>query len=74
MYRVAGLATSGNEVYIKLVHIISAIPWEYMKGERDLNAGIECLRYVTANFNGLVEGKDFIVSPAGEIIQKARVC
>lgn len=70
LYRVAGLATSGNEVYIKLVHIISAKPWEYIKGERDLNAGIECLRYGSANFKGLVEGQDFIVSPIGEIIRK----
>ncbi|MGI5075872.1 type II CRISPR RNA-guided endonuclease Cas9 [Treponema vincentii] len=74
MYRIAGLAASGNDIQIKLVHIISARPWEYMKGERDLNAGIECLLYGTANFKGLLEGQDFTVSPAGEIIQKARVC
>jgi len=39
LYRIAGLATSGNYIHIKLVHIISAKPWEYMKGEKDLNAG-----------------------------------
>ena len=70
MYRIAGLATSGKDVYIKLVHIVSAKPWEYMKGEKDLNAGIECLRYLQSNFKGLVEGQDFAVSPIGEIIRK----
>lgn len=70
MYRVSGLATSGDSVRIKLVHIISAKPWEYMKGEKDLNEGIECLRYESSNFRGLVEGQDFAVSPIGEIIRK----
>jgi len=70
LYRIAGLATSGNDIQIKLVHIISARPWKYMKGEKDLNAGTECLMYLTANFKGLVEGQDFAVSPIGEIIRK----
>ncbi|MGI5115468.1 type II CRISPR RNA-guided endonuclease Cas9 [Treponema sp. SP13] len=70
LYRIAGLATSGNDIQIKLVHIISARPWKYMKGEKDLNAGTECLMYLTSNFKGLVEGQDFAVSPIGEIIRK----
>ena len=73
LYRIAGLATSGNNIQIKLVHIISARPWKYMKGEndkKDLNAGTECLMYLTSNFKGLVEGQDFAVSPIGEIIRK----
>ena len=70
LYRIACLATSGNDIHIKLVHIISAKPWEYMKGEKDLNAGTECLMYLTSNFKGLVEGQDFDVSPIGEIIWK----
>ena len=73
MYRVAGLGKSGDNIYIELVHIISSNPWKYMKGERDLNAGIECLRYTQSNFKGLVEGQDFSVSPTGEIIQKTEV-
>ena len=70
LYRIAGLATSENDIQIKLVHIISARPWKYMKGEKDLNEGIECLMYLTSNFKGLVEGQDFDVSPIGEIIRK----
>lgn len=70
LYRVSGLAKSGDSIHIKLSHIISSKPWEYMKGEKDLNAGTECLRYQSTNFIGLVEGDDFAISPIGEIIWK----
>ena len=70
MYRIAGLARSDNRVLIDLVHIISANPYKYMEGEKGLNKGVECLRYLGTNFKGLAEGQDFAVSPIGEIIRK----
>ena len=69
MYRIAGLAKSGNIAYIKFSQIISGRPWEYLAGKNDLNCYSEFRRYQDNQFIGLVEGTDFTISPAGEIIQ-----
>ncbi|MBP3709778.1 MAG: type II CRISPR RNA-guided endonuclease Cas9 [Treponema sp.] len=69
IYRIAGLAKSGNQVYIKLAHIISSNVWEYLPGVHLLNEGVEFRRYQSTNFIGLVESTDFTISPAGEIIR-----
>ncbi|QTQ16541.1 type II CRISPR RNA-guided endonuclease Cas9 [Treponema parvum] len=70
LYRIAGLGKSGERIFIKLAHIICSKPWQYMKGEYDLNTGVEFRLCMDNNFIGLVEGTDFTVSPAGEIIKK----
>lgn len=69
MYRVAGLAKSGGLSYVMLVHITSSNPWKYIPGFHLLNTGVEFRRYQVNNFIGLVEGTDFTISPAGEIIR-----
>ncbi|MBQ6056221.1 MAG: type II CRISPR RNA-guided endonuclease Cas9 [Treponema sp.] len=69
MYRVAGLAKSANIVYIKLAHITQSGAWQYIPGKFDLNTFIESRRYQDNQFIGLVEGTDFNISPAGEIIR-----
>ena len=70
MYRVSGLAKSGNRVFICLVHIIRQKAWEYIPGKFELDSFVDCRRYQDNQFIGLVEGTDFIISPAGEIIPK----
>ncbi|MGP1587620.1 MAG: type II CRISPR RNA-guided endonuclease Cas9 [Treponemataceae bacterium] len=70
MYRVAGLGRSGKSIHIALAHIISSNPYKYMKGEYDLDEGVEFRRKIATNFIGLVEGEDFTISPMGEIIKK----
>lgn len=69
-YRIAGLAKSGNYIYVMLSHILSSKPWEYVPGSFDLDDYVEFRRYQVNNFMGLVEGIDFTISPAGEIIKK----
>ncbi|MBR1722096.1 MAG: hypothetical protein IJ727_06395, partial [Treponema sp.] len=69
-YRVAGLAKSGGLSYVMLAHIASSNPWKYIPGFHPLNTGVEFRRYQVNNFIGLIEGEDFSISPAGEIIKK----
>lgn len=69
MYRVAGLGKSGNRVFICLAHIIQSGAWQYIPGKFDLKTFIESRRYQANQFIGLVEGTDFTISPAGEIIR-----
>ena len=69
-YRVAGLGKSGNRVFICLAHITQSGAWQYIPGKFDLNTFIESRRYQDNQFIGLVEGEDFSISPAGEIIKK----
>lgn len=69
MYRVAGLAKSGGLSYVMLAHITSSNPWKYIPGFHPLNTGVEFRRYQVNNFIGLVEGTDFTISPAGEVIR-----
>ena len=70
IYRIAGLSKSAGLSYVKLSHILSAKPWSYIPGNFALDEGIEFRRYQVNNFIGLVEGKDFTISPTGEIIPK----
>ncbi len=70
MFRVAGLGKSGNRVFICLAHITQSGAWQYIPGKFDLNTFIESRRYQDNQFIGLVEGEDFSISPAGEIIKK----
>jgi CRISPR-associated endonuclease Csn1 len=70
IYRVAGLSKSSNLFYAKLTHISSSKPWEYIPGAASLDQNVEFRRYQVNNFVGLVEGDDFTITPAGEIIKK----
>jgi len=70
MYRVAGLAKSGNRVFICLAHIIRQKAWEYISGKFELDSFVDCRRYQDNQFIGLVEGTDFTISPIGEIIPR----
>ena len=70
IFRVAGLSKSGNYIYVMLSHIVSANPWKYISGEHQLDEYVEFRRYQVNNFIGLIEGTDFTISPAGEIIPR----
>lgn len=69
MYRVAGLGKSGNRVFICFAHITQSGAWQYIPGKFNLNTFIESRRYQDNQFIGFVEGTDFTISPAGEIIR-----
>lgn len=70
MYRIAGLAKSGNAVQIKLSQVSSSNPWHYIAGTYPLDSSVEFRLYQDSRFIGLVEGEDFIITPTGEIIKK----
>ena len=70
LYRIAGLSKSDGRSYVKLSHVLSSKPWAYISGVFDVDEGVEFRRYQVNNFIGLVEGKDFTISPTGEIIPK----
>ncbi len=70
LYRIAGLSKSDGRSYVKLSHVLSSKPWAYISGVFDVDEGVEFRRYQVNNFIGLVEGKDFTISPIGEIIPK----
>ena len=69
LFRVSGLAKSSGSIQIKISNLITQNPWEFVKGEHDINDYVEHRLCSPNNFIGLVEGTDFTISPAGEIIR-----
>ena len=69
LFRVSGLAKSSGSIQIKISNLITQNPWEFVKGEHDINDYVEHRLCSPNNFIGLVEGTNFTISPAGEIIR-----
>lgn len=66
IYRVIGLASSGNDFYIKLTHCNISKAWSYMP-QNSFDSMLEFRRYSFKTIFCLLEGTDFKVLPTGEI-------